>query len=335
MKRSLDRNITLQKDLERSCKSLEKELKIAQRKTQNVAEACVSFTYRLLQEAAIREKENVRRRPKTSGQRGHEVKTAHYPEIEKRTVHVRPQTAHNGRINQKEGQKRPSSAHPLIPTNNYSSDVDSPESETPHALFKATNCSKKMPVNKSVLTASKNDMKTEGVNNREELRGELTSRLSEVSIASPLTNGRHKSADFYRRKHPECEMALFWNRRVNTLIAKWDKQDLEPGLNGNGNVEVPQITDSLTPPLKKSPLTEAEKKIKAFVRRFGQKYRIQIGPGSSTSPATHDGGKNFTISGRELASIHAETSRRLKNTQDLLKKSEKLQQVVERYSGCQ
>lgn len=324
MHRTLDRNFVLQRHLERSCKRLEKEFKIAQRKSQNVAEACVAFTYKLLQEATVREKEKIKSRPNPSVSSEGITKCNCNKETKRIASHVRPLTAHTSRVNRKNSQKRPSSAHPIIPTN--SRDI-SPECEQLHTQLKAA---KETTAIKSDTTHLKTNIKGKSIESNMELRSQI-SEISSFSRANNENIDKPKTADFYKRKQPECELAIFWTRKVNAVIAKWDKEDYELDFRINKTDDVQHIRKLVTPPLQKVALTESEKRLKAFVRRFGQKYRTQISPVSPTTTISNGGRKNFNISGRELASIHADTARRLKNTQIVVKKSGKLQHNVERY----
>jgi hypothetical protein len=53
----------------------------------------------------------------------------------------------------------------------------------------------------------------------------LTKALSLLSDS--VSTYRPKTADFYRKKQPENELAIFWSRKIRSVIEKWDQEDKE------------------------------------------------------------------------------------------------------------
>jgi hypothetical protein len=106
-------------------------------------------------------------------------------------------------------------------------------------------------------------------------------------------------------------------RKIRSVIEKWDQEDKEEDFIQSDTVTdtvscKTRTTQCITPPLQQNVLTESDKRLRAFVRRFGSKYRTQMQP-MTTSEVSKGGRKNFKISKQDLASIHADASRRMKN----------------------
>ncbi|XP_063427102.1 uncharacterized protein LOC134710647 [Mytilus trossulus] len=337
MNRTLDRNFVLQKQLERSFKGLEKEYKTSQRRNQCIAESCVSFTYQLLHEATLKEKENFKKRPKTAKPSYSNTHERTIVDADVNNTRLRPQTAHGQHDKTDSKQKRPSSAHPLIPQNENKGDEEQCDVERKDTGQKPKNAWIKV---KEIV------QKTKSVNSNE-LNEKRNSQDEQISIENiPVTcdylqhnRRRPKTADFYRKKQPESELAIFWSRKVRYAIDKWDLEDNEDDFIDNDIFSVASRASRakrpITPPVHKTEMTETEKRLKAFVRRFGSKYRTQMNLSSATSnhsAVTTGGRKNFSISRQELASIHGDVSRRLKNTKMIVKKSGSIQRSVEKYA---
>ncbi|XP_052103645.1 uncharacterized protein LOC127737152 [Mytilus californianus] len=336
MNRTLDRNFVLQKQLERSFKGIEKEYKSSQRRNQCIAESCVSFTYQLLHEATLKEKENFKKRPKTAKPNYCNTHDRVTEDTGVNNTRLRPQTAHGQYDKTDSKQKRPSSAHPLIPHDENKGDEQC-DAERKDSFQKP----------KNALTRVKEIVQKTNSLNPNVLNEKRNSQDEQISIENvPITydtrqqnRRRPKTADFYRKKQPESELAIFWSRKIRYAIDKWDLEDNEDDFIENDTISVASRASRakrpLTPPVHKTEMTETEKRLKAFVRRFGSKYRTQMNLSTATSghsAVTTGGRKNFSISRQELASIHGDVSRRLKNTKMIIKKSGTIQRSVEKYA---
>lgn len=336
--RVLDRNFVLQKQLERSCRRLQREYKITERKTQILAEGCVAFTYQLLYEATLKEKESLKYETllakipnhTTGNKKSQPVNAAAY------ISRFRPQTAHAQNGTNKNLEKRPSSAHPLLQSEITIDNIqtnDKKESEN-SGVGNAWTTVKQKVQNKELINISDDPHSEDSRHTQNETI--ITGSAENVSHEIPKTRYRPKTADFYRKKQPENELAIFWSRKIRSVIEKWDQEDKEEDFIQSDTVTdtvscKTRTTQCITPPLQQNVLTESDKRLRAFVRRFGSKYRTQMQP-MTTSEVSKGGRKNFKISKQDLASIHADASRRMKNTKMILKKSGKIQANVERYA---
>lgn len=336
--RVLDRNFVLQKQLERSCRRLQREYKITQRKTQILAEGCVAFTYQLLYEATLKEKESLKyetllaKTPNpdsTGNKKSHPVNTAAY------ISRFRPQTAHTQNDTNKNLEKRPSSAHPLLQSEISIDNIQTNDKKGSENSGVGNAWTKvKQKIQDKELINTSDDPHSDNRHTQNETI--ITGSTENVSQEIPKTHHRPKTADFYRKKQPENELAIFWSRKIRSVIEKWDQEDKEEDFIQSDTATDAvscrtRTTQCITPPLQQNVLTESDKRLRAFVRRFGSKYRTQMQP-MTTSEVSKGGRKNFKISKQDLASIHADASRRMKNTKMILKKSGKIQANVERYA---
>ncbi|XP_061193080.1 uncharacterized protein LOC133201299 [Saccostrea echinata] len=167
------------------------------------------------------------------------------------------------------------------------------------------------------------------------VRRESVSKLAEeVPAASPEPESlnafaRPKTADRYRQRRPDDELSEYWNRRVASIIRKWDLQD-----NDQYSKDLKVIKDIGRPPYRRvdSKTGEAELRTKTFIQKYSGKYRSLLRP--ETAPVLENRQRRKEkISRQELATINADTAKHKKNTKMLLLKSREIKLYVENLPG--
>ncbi|XP_062602806.1 uncharacterized protein LOC134264533 [Saccostrea cucullata] len=158
--------------------------------------------------------------------------------------------------------------------------------------------------------------------------------VEEAPAASPEPESlnafaRPKTADRYRQRRPDDELSEYWNRRVASIIRKWDLQD-----NDQYSKDLKVIKDIGRPPCRRfnSKTGEAEMRTKTFIQKYSGKYRSLLRPESAPIMENRQR-RNEKISRQELASINADTAKHKKNTKMLLLKSREIKLYVENLPG--
>lgn len=280
---------------------------------------------------------------------------------------ARPLTAHGEQMKKAENDdlsKRPVSAYAslhqkfVIDSDDHDSVTDDKETELPKnpmnrriSLSTLRNMEKRTSVDeKAVLrpwqkikqaVGSKSTDKAKerqpvsdnNENNQKAVPTTKSSNESKWANRSVSIRDRPKTADYYRRKHPDDERSEYWNRRVRNLILKWNVEDRGESYLERWDLLSKTSSNGPPPLLSIDPnMGEAEIKAKSFVRKYANKYRTLLRIASAPPQDTRQR-RSEKITRQELASIHADIAKTRKNTRTILRKSKRLKMYVEQLAA--
>ena len=194
-------------------------------------------------------------------------------------------------------------------------------------------------IKKAVFSQAKEDSKDKETNEDDKGRYDQTYSCSSAKKNTTFfgmscgEDNRPKTADYYRKKHPDDPRSEYWNDRVHILIRKWNMQDRGESYLDRRNISAIANVSKPPPHIMHDPnMGQAEIKVKSFLRKYATKYRTLL-VASSAPPQESRHRKSEKITRQELASIHADVAKRKHNTRMILRKSKRLKSFVEQLTS--